>query len=94
MPIYRVSGNPNGRPKGTNTIHEIREPARQHCPAAIETLARLMNDESVSPTARISAATVLLEKGYGRALVQTADRGEGNNIFVIGVPVKAKSPQE
>ena len=34
-----VSGNPNGRPKGTSTTQEIRELARQHCPDAIATLA-------------------------------------------------------
>jgi hypothetical protein len=89
-----VSGNPNGRPKGTNSIHEIRTLARAHCPDAIATLAKLMNDPNVTPTARIFAATVLLEKGYGRALVQTADRSEGANIFVIGVPVKANTSQE
>jgi hypothetical protein len=89
-----VSGNPAGRPKGTSTIQEIRELARQHCPAAIETLATLMNDPDVAPTARISAASILLEKGFGKALVQTADRSEGNTIFVISAPMKANSSKE
>jgi len=35
-----------------------------------------------------------LEKGYGRALVQTADKSEGNNIFVIGVPAKNDTARE
>src|SRR4029078_1374903 len=88
------SGNPNGRPKGSASIHEIRACARKHCPDAIETLAKLMMDPDVSPNARISAATVLLEKGYGRALIQTADKADGANIFVIGLPPKATSSQE
>jgi len=52
-----------------------------------------MNDPEVPPTARISAASILLEKGFGKAL-QTIDKSDSNNIFVIGVPAKNDTARE
>lgn len=57
------SGNPGGRPK---VVAEVRELARQHTAAAIETLASIMNDREEHARARVAAANALLDRGYGR----------------------------
>lgn len=58
-----VSGNPGGRPGGLGRIREI---AQQHTENAIETLVRILNSETASPSAQVAAATALLDRGYGR----------------------------
>ena len=57
------SGNPGGRPKAL--IH-VQELARAYTVAAIDTLAAIMSDKKASPSTRIAAANVLLDRGYGR----------------------------
>ena len=59
------SGNPGGRPKGIAAI------ARQHTDKAIEVLVNGMSsdDERV----QIAAAKEILDRGYGKAPVFTAD---------------------
>ena len=65
MPFKKgQSGNPGGRPK---EIAEVKELARAHMPAAIEALASIMNNPKASDAARVSAATALLDRGYGKA---------------------------
>jgi hypothetical protein len=64
MPFHKgQSGNPGGRPK---EIAEVKELARQHMPAAIEALVSIMNNAKASDAARVSAATALLDRGYGK----------------------------
>jgi hypothetical protein len=58
------SGNPGGRPKA---IVEVKELARQHTPQAIETLAKIMMNDEAMAAARVAAATVLLDRGWGKA---------------------------
>lgn len=58
------SGNPGGRPK---VAAEVRELARQYTDVAIKALTDIMQDEKSPPAARVSAATVLLDRAYGRA---------------------------
>lgn len=57
------SGNPGGRPK---EIAWLRELAREHTEAAIRTLAAVMNDGGASPSARVAAASALLDRGFGK----------------------------
>lgn len=57
------SGNPGGRPSG---LGEIREIARQHTDAAIDTLVKVMENTEASPSARVAAASALLDRGWGR----------------------------
>lgn len=57
------SGNPGGRPAGYG---EIRDIARQHTDTAINTLVKVMNDSDATPSARVGAATALLDRGWGR----------------------------
>jgi len=58
------SGNPGGRPR---EVRDVIALARSHSLAAISTLAKIMRNERAAPAARISAATALLERGYGKA---------------------------
>ena len=58
-----TSGNPGGRPGGLGRIREI---AQQHTENAIETLVRILNSETASPSAQVAAASALLDRGYGR----------------------------
>jgi len=61
--VKGVSGNPGGRPAG---VGEIREIAREHTGAAIRILVKVMKDQSAAPSARVGAATALLDRGWGR----------------------------
>lgn len=57
------SGNPGGRPKA---LREVMELARAKTEAAVEALAGIMSDEAAPAAARVSAATALLDRGWGR----------------------------
>ena len=73
------SGNPGGRPK---TVKEVQELAREQTPAAIQSLADIMTNSS-SEAARVSAASELLNRAWGKApQTITGEGGEG--------PVKAE----
>ena len=67
-----VSGNPSGRPPRPDTIAArqifvaVRTAARMLTQEAIDTLAAVMRDGRAPPTARISAAVALLDRGHGR----------------------------
>lgn len=75
MPFVKgQSGNPGGMHKGTA---ELKALARQHAPAAIETLASIMHDLAAPPPARVAAANSLLDRGFGKPVqeVTGADGG-------------------
>ncbi|MEO8008213.1 MAG: HEAT repeat domain-containing protein [Betaproteobacteria bacterium] len=55
--------NPGGRPK---EYGDIRKLAQQHTETAVATLVEIMNDVNAAPSARGSAATALLDRGWGR----------------------------
>ncbi len=57
------SGNPGGRPAGYG---DLRELARTHTEAAVQTLVEIMNDSGAASSARATAATGLLDRGWGR----------------------------
>ena len=57
------SGNPGGRPKVIAEIHEL---ARKQAPAAIKALSDIVADTAASPAARVSAATAILDRGFGK----------------------------
>lgn len=56
------SGNPGGRPKGSDEIAEL---ARSYCPEAINRLAFWMRSDNAK--ASTSASATLLDRGYGKA---------------------------
>lgn len=55
------SGNPGGRPK---ELADIKALAREHTTSAIERLAFWLASDN--PKASVSAATALLDRGWGR----------------------------
>lgn len=57
------SGNPRGRPK---VVAEVRDLARQYTGDAVATLANIMSNPKISAAARVSAATALLDRGWGK----------------------------
>ena len=59
-----ISGNPGGRPKIMDGVQEL---AREHTPAAINTLVSIMNDEKAHHSARVAASNAILDRGYGKA---------------------------
>ena len=62
------SGNPGGRPAVARNIQEL---ARQHGPDAIAALVAALG----SPRERVAAATVLLDRGFGRPPIMPDGRG-------------------
>lgn len=58
------SGNPGGRPKA---LRSVEEEARKHTALAMQTLASIANDIKAPPAARVTAASVLLDRGWGKA---------------------------
>ena len=58
-----VSPNPGGRPA---VVGELQELARIHTSQALMTLVEVMNNSDAPPAARVTAATALLDRGYGK----------------------------
>ncbi len=57
------SGNPLGRPKSDYAIREI---AKQHTSAAIQTLVEIASNPKAADAARVQAANALLDRGWGK----------------------------
>ena len=51
-----ISGNPKGRPKLTLNVRKIQDIARDKSEMAINVLCEIANNESYTPSARVSAA--------------------------------------
>lgn len=56
--------NPGGRPKKEFKLAEM---ARQHAIAALATLVDVMQDKTATPASRVSAASEVLDRAFGRA---------------------------
>jgi hypothetical protein len=57
------SGNPGGRPK---VLAEVKQLAREYTAEAISALADIVKDKKAPPAARVGAAQVILDRGYGK----------------------------
>jgi hypothetical protein len=53
-------------------LTDIRSLARSHTESALKVLAGIMNEKEAPPAARVSAATALLDRGWGKP-AQTVD---------------------
>ena len=56
--------NPGGRPKKE---FQLAEMARQHAIAALAALVDVMQDKTATPASRVSAASEILDRAFGRA---------------------------
>lgn len=70
------SGNPGGKSKHPDAVKQvmadIKQLAKAAAPSAIETLVSVMQSPNSPPAAKVAAAGVLLDRGYGKA-PQTID---------------------
>ena len=58
---------------------DLRSLARGHTELCIKVLAGIVSQEAVPPAARVSAAGILLDRGWGKApTTHTAPDGEGD----------------
>lgn len=57
-----------GRPKGavSEAKRDLARAAREHTDAALQALCDVMADASAPPSARISAAVAILDRGHGK----------------------------
>ena len=56
--------NPRGRPKKD---YDLAAMAQAHAKKAVETLVEVMSDTQATPSARVSAASEILDRGFGSA---------------------------
>jgi hypothetical protein len=77
-----TSGNPSGRPRGYG---DLRELARTHTEEAVNVLVHVMRDVGAAPTARTSAASSLLDRGWGRPeqTIATEERKEPGLVALL-----------
>ena len=61
---------------------DLRSLARGHTELCIKVLAGIVSQEAVPPAARVSAAGILLDRGWGRA-PQVHSSEDGGSIQVI-----------
>jgi hypothetical protein len=76
------SGCPTGKPP---IIAELRELARKHTKESVETLVEVMRDVKASATARVSAASHLLDRGWGRPQISVDCTGAGILQVITGI---------
>ena len=61
---------------------DLRSLARGHTELCIKVLAGIVSQEAVPPAARVSAAGILLDRGWGKA-AQTHTDADGGAIQVV-----------
>lgn len=57
------SGNPSGRPKESYRISDL---AKEHTEEALTTLVEIVRDKKAPHSARVHAATALLDRAWGK----------------------------
>jgi hypothetical protein len=83
------SGNRSGRPKRPVTVEahkivaDVKAAARELTPQALGTLREIMEDKKAPPAARVTAATEILNRGWGRPATRLeAEAGNGTMSFL------------
>jgi len=64
------------------TLTEIRSLARSHTRTAINALVGVMKAKDATPAARVSAATAILDRGWGRP-AQTLENGDNGALELV-----------
>lgn len=57
------SGNPGGRPKADGTLRDL---ARSKAPAMLQVLIDIAENEEKAAPARVTAASAVLDRAYGK----------------------------
>ena len=61
------SGNPSGRPRAVLPDgRSLSDLAKEHTQSAIDALVSILADRKASASARVQAASALLDRGWGR----------------------------
>ena len=74
------SGNPGGRPKLDARVRELAQAQTEN---AIATLVKVMENGKAPAAARVSAATAILDRGWGKAVQPVAGEGEDGAINLV-----------
>ena len=75
--LKEVLRRPGDKGVGETGPDAIEDLARRYAAAAVASLAAVLDDETATPASRISAATALLQWGYGRPGQPKGKPGEG-----------------
>jgi len=71
-------------PRVAKSITDIRAEARKHTNTAIKTLVGIATQAKAPPAARVTAAQVLLDRGWGKAAQpHTGEDGEGPLVIQV-----------
>lgn len=88
------SGNPGGRAKVTVNGMTLTEMARAHTEKALKALVEVVSNKGAPESARISAATALLDRGWGRPAQAVELTGaDGGPIQTQNLDVSFLSPE-
>jgi hypothetical protein len=79
------SGNPSGRPK---VVAEVRDLAREQTAASIDALVNIRDDLKAPAAARVSAATALLDRAWGKPTTTIATDPDTPIVPVLNVSVQ------
>jgi hypothetical protein len=74
------SGNPGGRPKSAEGVKDL---ARMHTKTAIAALVRVIEDKKANPSARVSAAVAILDRGWGKPVQAIAGANGEDPIELV-----------
>ena len=85
--------NPGGYSKAARAAHQdVREAAKKYTPAALKTLANIMNNEKAPPSARVQAAALLLDRAWGKCVQPVSSDPDSPLIVEIIQRVREPKP--
>lgn len=89
--VKGVSGNPGGRPKA---IENVRDLARQHTEQALEALVAVVKSPKASDSAKVQAATALLDRAWGKPHQYTENMNMNGSLKEFLDSLNLKQPLE